>query len=130
MTAAPHSSGARGRAGQGTVAGAHPVAQLLTDEQRARVGATRFEQSASGITTAGPSAYRRCPLAVAVGLERSMRSAVYCALGLNEPQRSVESFMGWADSIYSDPADVYTLLGCDPPLRGPHGQHAGGEEGP
>jgi hypothetical protein len=92
----------------------HPVADLLTDEQRERVRATEFVNDCNGVS-AQPTerSDRRCPLAVAVGLDCSIRPWVYRALGVPQPHPAVENFMEWADR-QNDPADVKVLLGCEP----------------
>lgn len=93
----------------------HPVADLLTDEQRALVSHTKFVATRNGVSAESDDNERRCPLAVAVGMGCSVRPYVYRALGVSEPHPDVESFMKWADSARSNPADVYALLGCEQP---------------
>jgi hypothetical protein len=92
----------------------HPVADLLNDEQRARVAATRFRWWHGGGITAANAACL-CPLAVALDLPSSMAKHIYRALG-DGPD--VRSFMNWADSADSNPADVYVLLGVTPNAGG------------
>lgn len=94
----------------------HPIAALLTDEQKARVAATEFVRDGNGISALPVHERddRRCPLAIAVGMGCSVRPYVYRALGISEPHPDVESFMTWADSRSSDPSHVHALLGVDP----------------
>lgn len=95
----------------------HAVAALLTPEMKERVRAAAFRLNGSGISERDEDSdhgYRRCPLAVAAGIDVSARHSVYRALGVIQPNAAVESFMLWADSIYSDPADVKAMLGCEP----------------
>jgi hypothetical protein len=101
----------------------HPVAELLNDEMRARVRAATFVRTRDGRIAARASNGRNaCPLALALGLQAAQPAVptIFGLFGLGTGRRhiwqrnAVRSFANAADFGDIDPADVKTMLGCEP----------------
>lgn len=108
----------------------HPVAALLTDEQKARVKTAKFKRvrwpGGGGYRIATPrSSGGRClcPLAVAAGLHKNSQPSpsILAALFDVDTDKNFGAFIdicnftSLADSGSIAPADVYVLLGVEPP---------------
>lgn len=103
----------------------HPVADLLTDEMKARVRAATFKKVRFGSRhriAAERNSHGRCvcPLGVAVGITTTSQPTTMplCnRLGINigddfDKYLAVCDFASKADEGSFDPADVYVMLGC------------------
>jgi hypothetical protein len=99
----------------------HAVADLLTDEQRARVRAATFETAPRPFmfTASGAPEYR-CPLAVAFDLDGSPGAwTIAHRLGWKHDDPRISTIKRFINNLHriEDPADVYILLGCVPDAR-------------
>lgn len=98
----------------------HAVAALLTDEQKARVRAARFEahQVRGRRATVMAKIGRRwcCPIAVAIGQMGCPSSHVSApALGISLSDNrifTIEAFTDLVDRGQVAPSDIHALLGC------------------
>lgn len=94
----------------------HPIADLLTDEMRARVRAATFVRYGQGIATPGDWGECLCPLAVAFGWPGPAWPDVQRAAELlgTSDKTAVSDFIRTVDGGDVEPDDVYAMLGCEP----------------
>ena len=99
----------------------HPMAEFLTDEMRARVGAVTFESVCTrGFlhATVAKVGYRWCcPLAVALGIEGAPEAwCLRSRFNISEPSSfmpTVRDFISQVDHGEIGPDDVKAALGCE-----------------
>lgn len=84
----------------------HPVADLLTDRQRARVAATTFVCTFDMVHPEGRPL--ECPLSVAAGLTRALGAVTH------EQRQAVADFIDLADTGRIAPDDLKPMLGVQP----------------
>lgn len=108
----------------------HPISALLTDEQKARVRAARFEvfdsdqREWSSIIGADIDGAWCCPLGVVLGggdNHHPSADDVMVALGLDPDdyltRRMIDGFIGYMDFCDTlTPDEVYRMFGVEPPV--------------